>query len=47
VPGQVALTVSVEVQPANPAAATGRILPDPGVDRAPLPLDVARKTNVH
>src|SRR5262249_44503343 len=42
VPGQVALTVSVEVQPADPAAATGRILPDPGVDRAPLPLDVAR-----
>src|SRR5262249_50250311 len=47
VPGQVALTVSVEAQSADPAAATGRILPDPSMDCAPLPLDVARKTNVH
>ena len=47
VPGQVALTVSVQIQPADPTAATHRILPDPGVHSAPLPLDVARKSDVH
>src|ERR1051325_8004873 len=31
VPGQVALTVSLYIQPAGPAAATHRILPDRGV----------------
>ncbi len=47
VPGQVALTVSVQIQPADPTAATHRILPDPGVHSATLPLDVARKSDVH
>src|SRR5262249_52944061 len=47
VPGQVALTVSVEIQPADPTPATHRSLPDPGVYGATLPLDVARKCNVH
>jgi hypothetical protein len=47
VAGQVALTVSIQVQPADPTAATHRILPDPGVHCATLPLDVARKADVH
>jgi len=47
VAGEVALTVSVQIQPSDPAAARHRILPDPGVDSAPLPLDVARKSDVH
>ena len=47
VAGQVALTVSVQIQPADPTAATHRILPDPGVYSATLPLDVARKSDVH
>jgi hypothetical protein len=47
VASQVALTVSVKIQPAGPTAATHRIFPDPRVYRAPLPRDVARKSNVH
>jgi len=47
VPGQVALTVSVEIQPGNAAAATHWILPDGGVHCATLPLDVAWKSDVH
>src|SRR6185295_17558148 len=47
VPGQVALTVSVQIQPANPTAATHGILPNPGVHCATLPLDVARTSDVH
>ena len=47
VPGQVALTVSVEIQPADPTAATHRLLPDRRVHRATLPRDVAREANVH
>ena len=47
VAGQVALTVSVQIQPADPTAATHRIFPDPGVYSATLPLDVARKSDVH
>jgi hypothetical protein len=47
VAAQVALTVSVKIQPAGPTAATHRIFPDPRVYRAPLPRDVARKSNVH
>ncbi len=47
VPGQVALAVSVQIQPANPAAATHRILPDSGVHRATLPRDIAWKSDVH
>ena len=46
-PGEIALTVAVEIQPADPAAAVHRILPDPGVDRAALPFDVARKSDIH
>ena len=47
VPGQVALTVSVEIQPADAAAATHWSLPDRGVHNATLPLDIARKADVH
>src|SRR5262245_32647255 len=47
VPGQVTLTVSVEIQPADPTQATHRSLPDSGLNRAPPPLDLARKANVH
>jgi len=47
VPGQVALTVSVQIQPTNPAAATHWIFPDRGVHSAALPLDVARKSDIH
>ena len=46
-PGQVALTVSVQIQPADPTAARHRILPDPSVDGPTLPLDVARESDVH
>jgi hypothetical protein len=44
---QVALTVSVQIQPANPTAATYRGFPDPGVYGTTLPRDVARKSDVH
>jgi hypothetical protein len=47
VPGQVALTVSLQIQPPNPAGAGHRIFPDPGVHSSALPLDVAWKSNVH
>src|SRR5262249_32842773 len=47
VAGQVALTISVQIQPADSTAATHRSLPDPGVYSATLPLDVARKSDVH
>ena len=47
VAAQVALTVSVQIQPADPTAATHRIFPDPGVYSATLPLDIARKSDVH
>ena len=47
VAGEVALTVSVQIQPADPAAATHRIFPDPGVYGATLPCDIARKSDVH
>src|SRR5262245_45440116 len=47
VPGQVALTVAVQIQPADPTAATHGILPDRGAHGATLPLDVARKSDVH
>ena len=46
-PGQIALTVSIKIQPADPTAARNRILPDPGVHRAPIPLDIARKSDVY
>src|SRR6266542_5652855 len=44
-PRQVALTVSVQIQPGDPTAATHRILPDRGAHRAPLPRDVARESD--
>ena len=47
VPGPIALTVSVQVQPADPTAPRQRILPDSGVHGATLPLDVARKSDVY
>src|SRR5262245_29398594 len=47
VPGQITLAVPVEIQSANAAAAAHRVLPDPGVYRASLPLDIARQSNVH
>src|SRR3989441_10337404 len=47
VPGQVTLTVSVEIQSADTTTTTHRILPDSGMYSAPLPRDVARKSHVH
>ena len=47
VPGQVALTVSVYIQPAHSTAVMHRILPNPRAYGATLPLDVARKPDVH
>src|SRR5581483_10929114 len=41
--GQVALPVSLQIQPADATTASHRILPDRRVHNAPLPLDVARK----
>ena len=47
VPGQVALAVAGQVQPAHAAATRDRVLPYGGVDGAALPLDVAGKADVH
>ena len=47
VSGQVALTVAVQMQPADPTAAHHGILPDPGVHRATVPRDVAWESDVH
>src|ERR1700722_3282051 len=47
VAAQVALTVSVQIQPADPTAAKHRIFPDPGGNGATLPWDGARKADVH
>src|SRR5215472_4678586 len=44
---QVALTVSIQIQPADPTAASHRILPDRGVNSATLPLDITRKSDIH
>src|SRR5262249_23849561 len=41
------LTVSFQIQPADPTAATHRILPDRGVYSATLPLDITRKSDIH
>jgi hypothetical protein len=46
-PGQVALTVSLEIQTADAAPPRHRIFPDAGVYSAALPRDVALKPNVH
>src|ERR1700723_2953175 len=45
-PGQVALTVSLEIQPSRTTATGHRTLPDPGVHTALFPHNVARKPNV-
>src|SRR5689334_11079833 len=47
VPGQVALTVSVHIQPADATATAHRLLPDRSAHSATLPLDVARKSDVY
>ena len=47
VAGQVALSISFQIQPPDPAPARQRFLPDPGVHGTTLPLDVAWKTYVH
>jgi hypothetical protein len=47
VPRKISLAVSVQFQPADPTAARHWILPDPGVNGATLPLDVAWETDVH
>jgi hypothetical protein len=47
VPGQVALTVSLKIQPGDATATLHRTLPDPGVYRAALPRDVAWKPDVY
>src|SRR5580704_16820890 len=46
-PGQVALTVSLEIQSADATPAGHRTLPDAGVYRAAFPRDVAREPNVY
>ena len=45
--GQVALTISLQIQPADPTGAMHWILPDRGVHSTTLPLDVARKSDIH
>src|SRR5262245_29671860 len=44
---QIALTVSFQIQPTDPTAATHRILPDRGVYSATLPGDITRKSDIH
>jgi hypothetical protein len=45
--GQVALAVAIEVQPADATAARHRIFPDAGVNGTAVPLDIARKSDIH
>jgi len=47
VPGKITLTVSVQIQLADSAAAANGIFPDTGVHNATFPFDVARKSNIH
>ena len=47
VPGEVALAVAVDVQPADHRRAVHRMLPDSGVHRPPLPGHVLRQADVH
>src|SRR5262249_24923837 len=47
VANQIALTVSFQIQPADPTAASHRILPDRGVYSAALPRDITRKSDIH
>src|SRR5215831_9837562 len=44
---QIASTVSFQIQPADPTAATHRILPDRSVYSATLPRDITRKSDIH
>jgi hypothetical protein len=44
---EIALAVSFEIQPPDPAAAGDRILPYPGMHRAALPGDIPRKPDIH
>jgi len=46
-PGEIALTVPIEIEAAHAAAPWNWILPDPGVHGAALPRDVARKPDVY
>src|SRR5262249_48704832 len=47
VPGEVALTISVEIHTADATATAHRFFPGPGGHGATLPLDVARPSDVH
>jgi hypothetical protein len=47
VPCEIALTISVEIQPSESAPAAHGILPDRGVHSAPFPFDVPRKSDVY
>ena len=47
VAAQVALTISIQIQPADPTTTTHGIFPDPGVYSAALPFDITRQSDVH
>jgi hypothetical protein len=47
VSGEITLTISIQIQPTNPTAAMHGVLPYCCVHSATLPLDFARKANVH
>ena len=47
VASEVALPISVEIQPGDATAPGHRILPDRGVHRATVPRDVARESDVY
>src|SRR3954462_15529629 len=44
--GRIALAVAVDIEPAHPARACDRRLPDAGVDGPTLPGDVARQADI-
>jgi hypothetical protein len=45
--GQIALTVSLEIQTTDKAAARHGVLPDPGVHSPTVPLDIARQADIY
>ena len=47
VSSEVALAVAVDVEPPNDPSTVDGLLPDPGVDGAPFPLDITRHADVH
>jgi hypothetical protein len=47
VPGQVALAISVQIQPADPTATAHGVLPDARVHSATLPVDVTGQSDVY